>query len=455
MDRRPSATENGAPFGAGPLPDWTFRQVVNATLVALGVVLGFVLLIRFYMVVFIFFVAVALEVATRPAVAWLTRRGLRPWMAVILIYLALAAVIAAIGWAIAPMLSEQVATIVERLPDYYQRLRDWLQTNTSRLLRSLGAALPLELSIPALMPAATGDPTTVTTPWTLFNNISRGIFFTLAIIVLAFYWALEQEVITRRVLLRVPMTRRDQVRNLLVEMEGKIGGYFRGQAILCVIVGVVSTIAFFVLGIPYALVLGLLMGIFEALPVIGPTLGAIPAVVITLAVAPDKVLLVVAVLVAIQVLENNLLVPKVMDESVGVNAIISILAITAFGLLFGLGGAILAIPLAAIIQIFVNRMLFDLPVPEEVVAGPAQVPDAANRSRVTVLRMEAQALAQDVRKNVRNVPEDQGQPDQEGEAAEDMIETIAEDLDRLLLQLEGRIEGRIEGHIEQRAGGRI
>jgi hypothetical protein len=228
------------------------------------------------------------------------------------------------------------------------------------------------------------------------------------------------------------------VRNLIAEMEGKIGGYFRGQAILCVIIGAVSTLAFFVIGIPYALVLGLLMGIFEALPVIGPTLGAIPAVVITLAVAPDKVLLVIAVLVAIQVLENNLLVPRVMDESVGVNAIISILAIAAFGILFGLGGAILAIPLAAIVQIFVNRMIFDLPIPEEVVASPAQEPNAANRNRFTVLRMEAQALAQDVRKQVRNTSEENGRPDEEGEAAEDMIETIAKDLDSLLLQLEGR-----------------
>jgi hypothetical protein len=237
--------------------------------------------------------------------------------------------------------------------------------------------------------------------------------------------------------MRVSLARREQVRELIAEMEGKIGGYFRGQAILCVIIGVLSTLAFFVLGIPYALVLGLLMGLFEALPVIGPTLGAIPAVIITLAVAPDKAVLVVGVLVAIQVLENNLLVPRVMDESVGVNAIVSILAITAFGILFGLGGAILAIPLAAILQIFIKRLLFDLPMPEEVVAAPAQAAGAANRSQYTVLRLEAQALAQDVRKNVRSTDENDS-PDAESEAAEDLIEAIAQDIDSLLLQMEAR-----------------
>lgn len=446
-------TENGGAFlGWGPHPDWSFRQVTAATLVALGVVLGFVLLVRFYMVVFIFFVAVALEVATRPAVAWLTRRGLRTWMAVLLVYLLLLLFVAGILWVVAPMLTEQVATISERLPDYYQRLRDWLQTSSSRLLRSLGAALPLELSIPELLASASAPVTTgaevvaeagsdaaavAASPWVWINTISKAVFLTFAIFALAFYWTLEGEVIVRRLLMRVPLARRDGVRELLDEMEGKIGAYFRGQAILCVIIGVLSTLAFFVLGIPYALVLGLLMGIFEALPVIGPTLGAIPAVVITLAVAPDKVILVVGALVAIQVLENNLLVPRVMDESVGVNAIVSILAITAFGILFGLGGAILAIPLAAILQIFINRMLFDLPMPDEIVAAPAQEAGAANRGQYTVLRMEAQALAQDVRKNVRNFDEN-GNPDEESEAAEDLIEAIAKDIDGLLLQMEAR-----------------
>lgn len=449
MEQKGTA-ESQPPDGWASLPDWSFRQTLIATLVALSVVLGFVLLVRFYMVVFIVFVAIALEVATRPAVAWLTQRGLRPWIAVIVIYLLLLAFVAGILWAVAPMLIEQAATITERLPDDYQRLRDWLQTAGSRLLRSLGAALPLQLSIAELVQSASAgvgtttggaasaaDAAAVTTPWGLFGAVSRAIFLTLTIFALAFYWTLEGGAITLRLLLRIPLTQRDQVRNLIAEMEGKIGGYFRGQAILCVIIGAVSTLAFFVLRIPYALVLGLLMGIFEALPVIGPTLGAIPAVIITLAIAPDKVLLVVAVLVAIQVLENNLLVPRVMDESVGVNAIVSILAITAFGILFGLGGAILAIPLAAILQIFVNRMLFDLPIPEEMVATPAQRAGAANRGQYTVLRMEAQALVQDVRKQVRTGDENDS-PDEEGEAAEDMIETIAQDIDSLLLHLEAR-----------------
>jgi predicted PurR-regulated permease PerM len=435
MEKQRLAAEENTPPGGYGFPNWTMRQVIIATLVALSVVLAFVLFYRFYMVVFIFFVAVALEVATRPAVAWLERRGVRRWLSVLIIYAILLALLAGLVWLIAPLLMAQVGEIMAQAPSYYQRLRDWLQTSESRLLRSLGTVLPLELSLPALMPAAPAP----TTPWEMVRTAGGALFVALAVLLLAFYWTLENELIIRRLMLRTSMERREQARALLAEMEGKIGAYFRGQAILCVIVGVLSILVFFLLGVPYALMLGLLMGIFEAIPVIGPTLGAIPAVVITLAAAPDKVIWVVAALVAIQVLENNLLVPRVMDQSVGVNAIVSILAITAFGVLFGLGGAILAIPLAAILQILVNHTLFDLPIPEEVVGAPSAENGGAQengkRDRITVLRLETQELVQDVRKQVRS-QDAPAEPDLHGEEAEDLIESIAQDLDSLLRQME-------------------
>jgi hypothetical protein len=209
---------------------------------------------------------------------------------------------------------------------------------------------------------------------------------------------------------------------------------------LCVIVGVMSLVAFLLLGIPNALVLGALMGIFEALPVIGPTLGAIPAVLLTLAVAPEKTVWVIVALIAIQVVENNLLVPRIMDQSVGVNAIVSILAIAAFGLLFGIGGAILAIPLAAILQILIKRFLFELPPPEDAInntplTAPVMMPPNS-RDQFGKLRLEAQELAQDIRKQARG---EETPADTAAEQIEDLIEAIAVDLDKLLVEAKGRV----------------
>ena len=238
----------------------------------------------------------------------------------------------------------------------------------------------------------------------------------------------------RKLLLRVPQERREEVRKVIGEMEGKIGAYFRGQIILCVIVGVMSGLAFFWLAVPNALVLGGLMGIFEALPVIGPTLGAVPAILMTLAVAPEKALWVIIALTAIQGIENNLLVPRIMDQSVGVNAIVSILAIAAFGLLFGLGGAILAIPLAAMLQILLKRFLFTIATPDEVnESNPLTPPNS--RDQIGKLRLEAQELAQDVRKQARS---ESALPEDDNEHIEDLIEAIAVDLDSWLIQAKER-----------------
>ncbi len=324
------------------------------------------------------------------------------------------------------------------------------------MLRSLSAALPVEFPLAEIIsgpdaaappPAAEAEAngvlvenggegeavTAAPSTWAILLLGAYGSFVTLVILALSFYWTLEREVITRRLEMRIPPQRREQVRALILEVEGKIGGYFRGQIILCVIVGVVSVLAFWLIGVPYALVLGVLMGIFEAIPVIGPILGAAPAIVITLATAPDKVIWTVAALAAIQVLEGNLLVPRVMDQSVGVNAIVSILAITAFGALFGVAGAVLAIPLAAILQILINRALFNLPMPEDALAATSDG-GVGKRDRLALLRMETHELIQDVRKQVRSG--DNGQADAAGEEAEDIIEDVAQALDAVLAQME-------------------
>jgi hypothetical protein len=140
-------------------------------------------------------------------------------------------------------------------------------------------------------------------------------------------------------------------------------------------------------------------------------------------------------LIAIETLESNLLVPRVMDESVGINPIISILALAAFGALFGFVGALLAIPLAAILQIIFNRVLFNTPINEDTVVTTPAAP-GVSRSRYGVLRLEAQGLMQAVRKKAR---EDEKQAAEEDEHihTEDEIEAIATDLDKLLAAAEG------------------
>jgi len=255
----------------------------------------------------------------------------------------------------------------------------------------------------------------------IIGRAAQGIFILIAILVLAFFWVQEGEVLVRRLLRLLPPEKREPARSLYTELEGKVGAYFRGQLILCGVVGLLSLIGYLIIGLPYAIGLALIMAVAEAIPMVGPTLGAIPAILVALTAAPDKVVWTLAVVFVVQMAENNLLVPRIMDRSVGVNPIITILGITAFGALFGVVGALLAVPLSAMVQIIAHRLMF---------RAPAQI--EVGRSRASALRLATQDLIQDVRKSSRGYRGGAANVDTAVSQTEELLETIALDLDQIL-----------------------
>jgi predicted PurR-regulated permease PerM len=425
--------KNGNGNGNTPIQEWTLQQVAIAALITLGIGFAFFLLYRFYMIVFLFFVAITLAVAIRPAVEWLKSKGLREGIGVIVVYLALLAIVVGLAVAVGPLLAEQINTLTAQLPEYYTQLRLTMYQSGNRLLQQIARTLPIVPTLPTPVATEEVSPLAALTPaLQLIRTSSYIVFVTSAIFLLAFYWTLEGELITRRILLLVPIQRREEIRELLRKMGGTIGNYFRGQAILCVIIGILSFIGYWWIGLSYALGLALVMAIFEAVPMIGPTLGAIPAVLVAFSVSPELALWTIGVVTVIQVLENNLLVPRVMNESVGVNPVVSILGIAAFGALFGLVGAILAIPLAAMLQIILNHILFALPSPDEPLTA-TQAINGVQRSIVSKIRLQTQELVNDVRKAAR-ISDNEELP--EVDKIEDNLEAIALDLDSLLTQAE-------------------
>jgi hypothetical protein len=184
-----------------------------------------------------------------------------------------------------------------------------------------------------------------------------------------------------------------------------------------------SLIAYWLIGLPYALVLALLAGLMEVVPYIGPLLGALPAFLLALSTDPVMAFWVVIATLIIQQIENTILLPRIMDRSVGVNSIVTLLSIAAFGSLFGILGAILAIPLAAIIQMLLDRFLLD---PEALEQDAVQ-----GRGSASVLRYETQQLIQDLRKRTRSKDV---LFEEDPEQLEEEIEAIATDLDSMLAE---------------------
>ena len=338
---------------------WTTNQVVLATVFVVCVFLIFWLLYRLSFLIFLLFVAIVLGTAIRPMVEWLQRRGISRIAGVIIIYFMLATFAIGILALVLPLIADQATHISQNLPQYYAEIRRALGNSNNRLLQNIAFRLPAQLSLfLSTNPNAEVDVLDQVTQTVFYANLAvRGILSVLAIFLLAYYWTQESSQVVRTLIRLVPLHRRHETQEFVQLAERKIGGYIRGQGILCLVVGLAAFVSYTLIGLPYTLVLAIFAGIMEMIPVFGPALGAIPALLAALSIDPGKAIWVLVATGLIQMMENLWLVPRIMKNSIGVNPIIIILSLVAFGSVFGFAGTLLALPLAAIIQLVLDRIL--------------------------------------------------------------------------------------------------
>jgi predicted PurR-regulated permease PerM len=137
----------------------------------------------------------------------------------------------------------------------------------------------------------------------------------------------------------------------------KVGAWLGGQLLLGAIIGATATIGFWLIGVPYFYVLGLIAAIGEQVPVVGPIMAAVPAILLGWTVSPQTALIVAVYCWTQQFIENNFLVPRIMERQVGVSPVTIMVALLIGSSLLGLPGAILAVPTAAIVQVIVQELL--------------------------------------------------------------------------------------------------
>ena len=226
--------------------DWTFQRVVWATLVLVSVILGFWLLYRFNQVIFSLFIAIVIGTVIRPTVAWLHQRGLSQTAGVILVYFLLLILLIGFLLLVFPLIVEQSATIAAAAPNYYQALREWLVNYPNQLLVRLGEFLPATL--PSLQPRTvqqTGQEVMVSAGQVLgyITVVSKALFISIVILVLAFYWTLDGPRIIQSFLMLIPQDQRESISELILAMETKVGFFIAGQGVLCLVIGIMALVA--------------------------------------------------------------------------------------------------------------------------------------------------------------------------------------------------------------------
>ncbi|HHY90185.1 MAG TPA: AI-2E family transporter [Clostridiales bacterium] len=190
----------------------------------------------------------------------------------------------------------------------------------------------------------------------IFGLFSR-IFNFILVPVFTFYFLKDKIFIKEKIQHLIPISIRQQTIELFADIHVVLNKFIRGELTLALIVAILSTIALMILRVNFAILLGIIAGIFEIIPYFGPVIGAIPAIVIALLDQPLKALWVAIAFVIIQQVESNIIAPKIVGESVGLHPVIVVLVLLAGGRWFGMMGMLLAVPFAASIRIVLKHLL--------------------------------------------------------------------------------------------------
>jgi predicted PurR-regulated permease PerM len=183
------------------------------------------------------------------------------------------------------------------------------------------------------------------------SKIFSGVFSTLTVFVISFYLMFQRKILKKQFMSLLPQKYQNNALKTLIQIENKIGLWLRGQLILSFVIGFCVWGGLSLLGLPYALPLGLTAGLLEIVPTIGPIISAIPSVIVALTISPALAITVIIFYILLQMLENNLLVPKIMEKAVGLNPIIIIVGVLIGSKFLGVLGALLAVPFIALIII--------------------------------------------------------------------------------------------------------
>jgi len=301
----------------------------------------------------VIYVCVLFATGLSPLVRWIERRRTsgkrrlpRP-AAILLIYATVIGLLVGIGFAVLPPLIEQSQAFWRELPDRIGAIQ--------RRLVSWGLISP-DTSYKDLLQQAPGSGDAVNFVLGTVWGFVGGLFGLVTILLLTFYLLVESQSIFNFFVRIFPRHRRQTVADVSAMVTNKVSAWLGGQIFLGFIIGATTAIGLGLMGVPYFFVLAMIAGIGEMIPMVGPLLSAIPAIAVAFTVSPGLALGVAIFFLVQQQLENAVLVPKLMGQTVGLSAVTVILSLLIGGSLLGFAGALLAVPTAAIIQVLFEEL---------------------------------------------------------------------------------------------------
>ncbi|MDB5079652.1 MAG: hypothetical protein JWP00_1576 [Chloroflexi bacterium] len=359
------------------------RKIAMYTATALLVVLGFVFFYLIRNVLFLIFISILLATSIEPLVNRLRRGPFSRGTGILVIYTVIMALLAGIIILTIPPLLDEGSRAMTGLAD---------RQKTDAVIRETfgnGTIGNFALS------AYHGVQETMNNPVVVENGLSVGLtvfeilFSAVTVFVIAFYWLSERPVIKRVIFSFIKEDKRARGRQLWDSVEQKLGSWVRGQIVLMLFIFFMGLIGYTIMGLKFAFALAVFAAIAELIPLVGPYIGGAPAILIALTQSPTLAVMVGVYIIVIQLIEGNILVPRIMEKAVGVSPLTVIVGILIGSTIYGILGALLAVPIAAAIQVIFNNVTSfsaEVPTPEAASAASSTKSAVLEATRTNELK---------------------------------------------------------------------
>jgi predicted PurR-regulated permease PerM len=330
------------------------RMVYVGIGLVVALLLAGYLIYKIAVVVLVLLLTILFSVIISAPVDYLNQRGIGRGWGTFMVFGGLFLVLVIAGAALVPAIEDQATELVETFP----ALLENAQQIVLRLQSFLGLEASLSLDPQRLLGSARSFLTggTLTTVASVGASVATVLSFGVVVLIATVYTVAQPAPLVNGFVALFPAARRQRVREILGEMYGAVQRWFLGQLASMIIIGFLCTVALFLIGIPFALLLGILSGLVSFVPYVGPVISVLPPVLLALTVDPIDALWVILAYVIIQAVESNLIQPIVMSRAVSLHPAVVVYAVLVMGTLFGFVGVFLAVPLVAALHVLLREL---------------------------------------------------------------------------------------------------
>lgn len=335
------------------------KKVARIVSIVIAVALIFVIFKRFSILgdmIITFILALVFAYIFNPLVDMLEKKIKKRSLSILALYVIIVGVFVLLGILVVPQIAEEIGKFIRNIPFWIEKVIRSINTFADQL--TLDGSLPddfidsaSEQVIQKLNELQATAINGISSVSDVFSSFAGRLVRIILIPVVAYYLLKDRDEIVEAVVKKVPEGNRESFYETARDIDQTLSEFVRGRLIMAAFVGVSTTILLFILGLDYAIVIGMITAIADIIPYIGPLLGFVPAVAIAFVKSPLLALWVAAAYVIIQWVENNIIGPRILGDSTGLHPLIVLLCLVVGGGMFGVIGMIFSVPVVAVIRI--------------------------------------------------------------------------------------------------------